>query len=453
VNGTAAVSFLLAACACASAQTSDAPVIRVDVRQVLVPVVVTDSKGHHVTGLKASNFRILEDGVPQEIAAFSTDTSAVASAEVASVAGASKQTPALAVEAGSTGHTFVICVDALHTAAVNSSRTRDALTRLFEKEKSDGAQYVVLSIGPQLRMLQTATRDPAAVLASLRKPAALPAMGGANAAELGSEINELKKRMYDFCRRCPACGSSANYRACDTEIQDLKLGVDAQAERWAMQGSHFLAQLKSVVEELAKLPTGRTLILVSDGFSLQPAREFYAVVAAFLPTDPRFKMAGPTDLESQLQAVIKVAGERNVRIYGVDSRGLAEGSFGGSGSMDASAPSDSSPPSVIRHTPAGNRGGKLLSDMDHEARSVAFQNGSGMEQLARGTGGVYFHDSNDMLKQFRSVLADGRESYVLAYVSKNRAQDGKFRSITVEVADKKLQVRAKAGYWAAENTP
>jgi hypothetical protein len=66
---------------------------------------------------------------------------------------------------------------------------------------------------------------------------------------------------------------------------------------------------------------------------------------------------------------------------------------------------------------------------------------------------VYFHDGNDMLKQLRSVLADGREYYVLAYASKNRAQDGKFRSITVEVSDKKLQVRAKSGYWAGESTP
>ncbi len=404
-----ASGFLVAACA--YAQTPDTPVIRVDVRQVLVPVIVTDSKGHHVTGLKASDFHILEDGVPQEIAAFSTDTSALASAEAGLVGGPSRQPATQAVGAGSSGHTFVICVDALHTAAANSSRMRDALARLFEKEKSDGAQYVLMSIGPQLRVLQTATRDPAAVLSALRKPSVLPAMGGGDAAELGSEINDLKKRMYDFCRRCPACGSSANYRACDTEIQNLKVGVDSQAERWAMQGSQFLAQLKSLVEELAKLPTGRTLILVSDGFSLQPAREFYAVVAAFLPTDPRFKMAGPADLQSQLQAVIKVAGERNVRIYAVDSRGLAEGSFAGSGSMDASAPQDSSPPSVIRHTPAGNRGGTLLSGMDREARSVAFQSGSGMEQLARGTGGIYFHDSNDMLKAV--PLGSGRRAGIL----------------------------------------
>jgi VWFA-related protein len=116
--------------------------------------------------------------------------------------------------------------------------------------------------------------------------------------------------------------------------------------------------------------------------------------------------------------------------------------------MDAARPEDSSPPSVIRHTGPSNRGGILLSDMDAQASSVALQNGSGMEQLARATGGVYFHDSNDMLKQFRSVLADGREYYLLAYVPKNSVGDGKFRAISVEVTGKKVHVRAKSGYWA-----
>jgi VWFA-related protein len=172
------------------------------------------------------------------------------------------------------------------------------------------------------------------------------------------------------------------------------------------------------------------------------------VVASFLPRDSRFKMAGPTDLESNLQAAIKVAVERNVGIYSVDSRGLAQGSFASDRSMDASSPADSSPQSNIGRGPPSNRGGTLLSDMNHEANSVAFQNGSGMAQLAHATGGIYFHDSNDMLKQFRSALADGREYYLLAYVPKNRVQDGKFRKVTVEVAGKKVHVRAKSGYWA-----
>jgi hypothetical protein len=47
-----------------------------------------------------------------------------------------------------------------------------------------------------------------------------------------------------------------------------------------------------------------------------------------------------------------------------------------------------------------------------------------------------------MLKQFRSALADGREYYLPGYVPKNRTQDSTFRSVRVEVADKKLHVRA-----------
>jgi VWFA-related protein len=73
-----------------------------------------------------------------------------------------------------------------------------------------------------------------------------------------------------------------------------------------------------------------------------------------------------------------------------------------------------------------------------------------MKQLARATGGVYFHDSGDMLKQFRSALADGREYYVLAYTPKNNAHDGKYRTIVVESPDKKLSIRAKSGYWAPQ---
>jgi VWFA-related protein len=435
----------LLACACVSAQTSDAPVIRVDVRQVLVPVIVTDGKGHHVTRLKPSSFHILEDGVLQEIAAFSTDAAPSAGAVTASVARPAEQStgPSVATPEAA-GRTFVICVDALNSAFASSTRTREALTRLFEKEKPGEARYVLLSIGRQLQVLQTATSETAAILAKLHSPVVQPALGGGDAQMLRSELNDLKNRMFDFCKSCD-CTSATG---CSTQIQVLKIGLDGQAEHWGLVRAQFLGQLKSVVEELAKLPAGRTLILVSDGFSLQPTREFYAVAAAFFPKDQRFRMAGPTDLESSLQAVIKVAVERNVRIYSVDSSGLTQSSFAGSGSMDASAPSDRSAPSVIRRVPSSNRGGTLLSEMDNQASSVALQNGSGMEQLAQATGGVYYHDSNDMLTQFRSVLSDGREYYLLAYVSKNRTQDGKFRKITVEVTDKKAHVRAKSGYWA-----
>jgi VWFA-related protein len=440
-------------------QTGQAPSIRAEVREVLVPVIVTDKKGHHVTGLKASDFRLEEDGVPQEITGFSTDTAASASLLLAAADRAannssnSASAPVAAAAPEPLRHTYVICVDTLHTAMPDSARTREALTRLFDREKSAGAQFVIVGIGRQLRVLRTATADPAAVIGTLKNPAFQPALGGGDAAALSSELNDLKNRMYDFCRRCPACGARSQGRACDTDIQNLKSSLDAEAERWAALDRQMLAQLRSVVEEIAKLPTARTLILVSDGFSLQPTSEFYGVAGSFLPSDPRFRAAGPTDLEPELKQVIRSAVERNVRVYSLNALGVEQPSFASNGSMDASAPSDRSAPSVIRRVPPSNRGGTLLADMDHAASSVAIQNGSAMEQLARATGGVYFHDSNDTLKELRSAIGDGRDYYLLAYVSKNGAKDGAFRAITVEVADKKLNVRAKSGYWSEGERP
>lgn len=45
--------------------------IRVSVDEVIVPVTVTDDKGRYVSNLKAEDFRILDEGVPQRIQFFS----------------------------------------------------------------------------------------------------------------------------------------------------------------------------------------------------------------------------------------------------------------------------------------------------------------------------------------------------------------------------------------------
>src|ERR1700689_852338 len=97
------------------------PVIRLDVRHVLVPVVVTDKKGHHVGGLRASDFRISEDGVQQEIASFSSDTTS----SVDDIAALSRATSAAGPR-----HTFVICIDTLHASSADAARMREALENL-----------------------------------------------------------------------------------------------------------------------------------------------------------------------------------------------------------------------------------------------------------------------------------------------------------------------------------
>jgi VWFA-related protein len=117
--------------------------------------------------------------------------------------------------------------------------------------------------------------------------------------------------------------------------------------------------------------------------------------------------------------------------------------------MDASASSRTSDSSILGTNRSAARSAPLNVSGPKTA-PVGSEKSATMEEIARTTGGLYFHDSGNMLKELRGALADGREYYVLAYVPKNSAHDGKFRSISVETTDKKLNIRAKSGYWAAQ---
>ncbi len=89
--------------------------VRVNVRQVLVPVVVTNQEGHHITGLTAADFRVFEDGVEQKIIAFSSERSDLTIPVTPSaapipdnvVAASSPKPPAAR-------RTYIICLDLLH---------------------------------------------------------------------------------------------------------------------------------------------------------------------------------------------------------------------------------------------------------------------------------------------------------------------------------------------------
>lgn len=429
--------YLILAAACALCAQDTA--IRVEVQQVLVPVVVTDKKGHYVSGLRASDFQIFEDGVRQDVASFSSGTAASVN-DVAALA-----RPA-AVDQRVARHTFVICIDTLHASAATAVRVKQTLENLFEKEKPGDAQYVLIGVGRRLQVFEPATSSPAAVLVKVRSAAFQNAMAGMDASALAAQLQQIRSRMGEFCKQC-SCGAKSSQASCDSQIDALKQSVDAEAERWAAPTRALLDQFKSVVEELAKLPTGRTLILVSDGFEIDPRREFYAAVSAYLPNRPQFKLEDSTN---GLREALEVASDRNIVIFTIDSRGGAPASLESSGAMDAAQS-------------MGNGGGDPIG-MGSRSRGQApaaiqtapganpFANAASaaMEELARSTGGVYSHDIGAMLKQFRGALADGRQYYLLSYVPKNSAHDGRFRAITVETNDKKLNLRAKTGYWAVK---
>ena len=60
--------------------------------------------------------------------------------------------------------TYLICIDALHTAFSSLVNIRESLSKLFHTERAGDAQYVLISLGTSVQLLQSPTSDPEAVL-------------------------------------------------------------------------------------------------------------------------------------------------------------------------------------------------------------------------------------------------------------------------------------------------
>ena len=429
---------------------------RLNVRQVLVPVVVTDKKGHSVTGLGPSDFQIAEDGVPQEIVAFTREIAPSAGEPHAASApgrSAPDSTPGPSVTTIAPKQMWVICFDALHTSFADFTRARDAIEKALGSRPGAGDQYVLLSIGRQLRVLQPATSDVSLIRAKLNSKAFTGLPLESNSQQLTAAVADVKRRMDLYCSSCPCGRDAGNQRStCDLERQRIKQELDARSEQFGMYDTAFFAQLRSVIAEFAKLDGHRSLVLISDGFTLMPGRELFAVAGAYLPNSPYFKVNPPRNMQSALDESLKIAAAENIVVNTIDARGSYSPSARPGGLLDASnaAPGSTGRQEVLANRRAGDamRGGSLLQEIDSKWSSVEFDNGSALSQLAKASGGLYFHDNNDLQKSLREGLSDTRETYVLAYVPKNAAQDGKFRQITVTVDAGNAVVRAKPGYWA-----
>ena len=423
----------------AFAQTQP-PTIKETVRQVLVPVVVTDKAGHHVTGLKQDDFRVFEDGTPQKIVAFN----AVAEA-------AREQTPSGAASIAARGptglhkpknldtlpkRTYLICVDTLHSEFSNFARIRKALKSFFHDEQGGDSQYALMAVGRSVRVVQDSTRDPEQIFAAVESQKFLTAIRDSEASSMAADIQRFTYMMRDdYCSKCAceAFGTQTDGPACGGAKSRVQLFLTSFGERTSVLDQNFLHTLRELVAATSTMPTTRTIVFVSDGFNRFPGRELYSVMDGFGPKDRTFEF-NPRDTNDALQPVLKLAVRYDVKFYTLDSRGLYTlASLGGS-TFDAST----------------GEGAFIPNKVDLNRMTVAHENTDALTELARETGGLFFENNNDLLKGIRRAFADGRAYYVLAYVPKSTTQDGAFRHIAVELTNKKLRVTAKAGYWATK---
>ena len=414
----------------ANASPASEATIKVDVRQVLVPVIVTDKEGHHVTGLTREDFQVFEDGVEQKISGFSvenadltappaatviTPTAEPATGQAASAPAAPRPTPVW--------RTYVICIDSLHAALGNLVYVRQALSKLFQSERQSDSQYVVLAIGASTQLVQDTTSDPGRVLQAIESKDFQKLF-------LASQKNALQADMLAFRRTLDevraACDAGQPECSRRSQLPGMANQIASEDRAYALS---FLSQFHSLVKNLSRGTGRRVIVFISDGFQLVPGKQAFELLASYFPG--LGTSLGAVDRMPELEPILRLAANSNIPIYTIDSRGLyTSPSFGAS---DPGAP--------VRVMPAVS--GIMNSD--------ASEAGSTLSEIAAATGGTAFRNRNDILTGLQRAFADGREYYMLAYVPGNSNADGKFHAISVRLRDKKAMVSAKRGYWAVPN--
>jgi hypothetical protein len=77
-----------------------------------------------------------------------------------------------------------------------------------------------------------------------------------------------------------------------------------------------------------------------------------------------------------------------------------------------------------------------------------------MNELASGTGGRAYYNTNDLMKAIAEAVDDSRVVYTLGFYPSDEAFDGKFHKLEVKVpAQSGLSLRYRKGYFDATETP
>ena len=415
------------------------PGIHVEVRQVLVPIIVTDAKGHSVLGLRSSDFRVFEDGVEQNIVSFTPEADGAARLFLAEPAPAEpgvKPIVPAAEAVGSPDQTYLVVLDTLNSEFGNFAQVRGALKSLFSKEESGSSLYGLVALSRTLNVVEPLTRDPTTILGALEdKHFTKFILESKESSRVLQEI-QLRRMLDDYCLKCECQLNAPGTPICENglEFHRIEAFAASSGEEDAGELRTFLQQLRGLAAQLGAVPGRRTLILISDGFTIQPGRNLFSLIAIYLNDPQILQHNSIPPLDSEVNALLQMADDRNVVFYTLDSRGVYVTPPGG---IDVTAPPASS-----------NMGPIVMPRIERQDRLAAVERDDGLVDLAESTGGLFFGNSNNLLKGLRQALADGRSYYVLAYNSSNKLADGKFRKIEISVDQKNVRLRAKRGYWA-----
>ncbi len=413
-------AVLLCAALQAVGQSSVAvPVIQSKATLVNVDVVVTDSKGQPIRGLKQDAFTIREDKTEQSIKSFDEHSGGVPLASAPAPPGVFTNVPP--VQRSATENVLVL--DWLNTPAELQPFMRDQLVKFVDAQQP-GTPTAIFSLSTRLRLLQDFTSDPKLLKVALLKQGSkfspLLRAGGSGVDPSVVDFEKQIQRTANPRIRHALEGLESSLVASNARVDTQQLSLRIQITLEAMT-------------ELARFLGGGT------------TRKNMIWVAGALPFDtqraiqnPDMALPGPDDTRQAFRQAMALLAGAGVAIYPVDPNGVVN------------SPSDTKATENHRTEPlAAQRmtGNPAYGSMEDKFQDQRYQQHHSMEQIALATGGKAFLDTNDLLGAFQQATRLGSNFYTLTYSPPPGEDKGRFRTIQVTVAGKGLRLAYRNGYF------
>jgi VWFA-related protein len=314
--------------------------------------------------------------------------------------------------------------DDRHLAAADLPLVQKAAIHLFEEPLPETDQAAVLSF---FGVNSGLTRDRAVLQSAIMKLAVhevfqqgkedCPEVDYYSADQIINKHNPMEFQIAaQKARQCSSSqamtASSSNiYSGLDNPTDPFQRAAMAAATHALAVGEEdareSLVSVRNVVRTMSKMPGGRTLIFVSPGFlTLSPET-----------------MA----LKSE---IMDIAASSEVIVNTLDARGLY------AANLDASQGGTTSTLGLVT--------GQL--NQDHLASMQANENV--MSEIAAGTGGRFFHNSNDLQGGLKTLTSAPENLYLLEISLNEVKANGAYHRLRVKVDRPGAEVLARKGYFA-----
>ena len=378
---------------------------------VVVDVVVTDKNRKPVHGLKQTDFALTEDNAPQTLNHFE-EHSALTAAEATKFQEMPKLPPGFFTNYTPepvNGAVNILLLDTLNTPVKDQMFVRQQLIT-YLNSAAPGSRIAIFGLTSRLIILQGFTTDPAVLKAvashtktSKSSPLLQDAVGG------GGIQNSTADDMED--QGFPA-DMVANMRQFEAETQSFQT---------QLRVNYTLEAMSQLARYLSSIPGRKNLIWLSGSFPI-------SILPDGTLNDPFAVMA---DAGEEFRNTVNLLARSQVAVYPIDARGLA-----GSPVFDAATSRN-----------YGRNPARMQQDMNKFSNDTADEH-STMKEMAEGTGGYVFYNTNGLAQAVAAAIDEGSNFYTLTYTPTNANRKGEFRKIKVQMARQGYNLAYRHGYYA-----